>query len=411
MTRPASPTRRRQSVRLRLTVLYGTLFLVSGIALLAITYLLVAHESGQAPFSERTVRGGDHASPAAGPPPAEGGLQQRVDARSTDLLHELLTQSGIAVAIMTVVSVGLGWFTAGRVLRPLRTIIVTTRDISAGSLDRRLALRGPDDELKELGDTIDDLLSRLEAAFNAQRSFAANASHELRTPLTRARTLVEVGLADPEPTVESLRRVCERVLIAGRHQERLIEALLTLARGERGVERRDRLQLDRITRDALRSAAAPDEGATPTPRPHIRSRVEAAPMWGDGRLVERLVANLVDNAVRHNVPGGNIEVATSSTPAGGATLTVANTGPIIRPDEIPGLLRPFRRLGRDRTAARDGHGLGLAIVHAVVTCHGAELAVAPRPDGGLTVTVTFPPDRPVPHATTESPAGRGIPVA
>ncbi|MFD7561170.1 sensor histidine kinase [Streptomyces sp. NPDC059835] len=374
-----------RSVRLRLTLLYGALFLASGTALLAITYLLVANQTGQIPFAGRSLSHGGDPTPA-GPFQDPAQVQQRLDERTADLLRQLLGQSGIALAIMTVLAVGLGWLMAGRVLRPLRTITTTAREISAGNLHRRLALRGPADELKELGDTIDALLARLEAAFDAQRHFAANASHELRTPLTRVRTLVEVSLADPEPTVASLQRVCERVLVAGRQQERLIESLLTLARSERGIEQWERLDLGRITHEALRNLPARGGEAGL----HVEARLDDAPAWGDARLVERLIANLLDNAVRHNMPNGAIQVAAGMR-HGRAMLTVSNTGLAIAPHEITRLLRPFQRLGRDRTASRDGHGLGLAIVHAIAISHGAELTAAPMAGGGLTVEVLFPP--------------------
>lgn len=370
-------------MRLRLTLLYGALFLVSGTALLATTYLLVAHRTGEIPFAGRAVRGDDAApAPADVQDPAQ--VQHRVDERTTDVLHQLVTQSGVALAITTVVSVGLGWYTAGRVLRPLRTITAATRDISAGSLDRRLAMSGPADELKELGDTIDGLLARLESSFEAQRHFAANASHELRTPLTRARTLVEVALADPEPTVAALQHACERVLVASHQQERLIEALLMLARSERGVEHWETVDLTAVAGEALLGIRPRAQAAGIT----LSSDIGEARLRGDGSLVARLVDNLLENAVRHNIPGGHVTLSVTTGPVH-TTLCVDNSGPLIADHDVDRLFRPFQRLAADRTARREGHGLGLAIVRAIAHSHGAELVAVPSQMGGLTVTVHF----------------------
>ena len=255
--------RPRRTVRLRLTLLYGGLFLLSGAGLLAITYALVSNRlpvvatshGGTAGTSPGTAGGGTRvcfflgqpgAAPPAAPPDCLAASQLAVQQRGAEL-NQLLIESGIALAIMTVVSIGLGWLVAGRVLRPLRTITAAARSISASSLHARLALPGPGDELKELGDTFDGLLARLEAAFGAQRQFVANASHELRTPLARQRTLIEVALADPRPTVVTLQDACKRALATGEEQERLIEALLTLARSQRGLDRREPIDLAAIT--------------------------------------------------------------------------------------------------------------------------------------------------------------------
>jgi signal transduction histidine kinase len=377
-------------VRLRLTLLYGVLFLLSGAALLGITYLLVAQEPPLPSGGISAIVLPPGTAPPAGTVPQPGSPQvnqgqMQVGRERNNVLRAFLIQSCISLAIMTVASIGLGWLMAGRVLRPLRTITTAARTISASNLDQRLALGGPNDELKELGDTFDALLGRLNASFDAQRQFAANASHELRTPLTRARTLLEVALSDPQPTIEGLQKACKRTLLAGQQQERLIEALLTLARSERGIDHGEPVDLRAITREALLEVQ---------PLSHSRGlRVDAAldhaPAWGDPRLVERMVTNLVDNAVRHNVREGHIEI-TTTTRNGRATLCVANSGPLIEPHEVARLLRPFQRLAPDRTAARDGHGLGLAIVHAIATTHDAHLSARPRPGGGLTVEITFP---------------------
>ena len=296
----------------------------------------------------------------------------------------LAVVSVLALAVMAAVSMGLGWLIAGRVLRPLRTITTAARDISATDLHRRLALDGPDDEFKELGDTFDGLLARLDASFHSQRQFVANASHELRTPLARLKTLVQVTLADPNATPESLRAAHERVLASEEQLERLIEALLNLASSERDLDRREPVDLTAVTGRVLAGR-----------RPEIERRglqlnatLGPAGVEGNPQLVERLVANLIDNAIAHNLAGGRIDV-TTATEAGQAVLSVANDGPVIGPEELDRLQQPFQRLGAARTNHGDGHGLGLSIVHAIATAHGATLAVRSQAAGGLHVTVRF----------------------
>ncbi|TDV43224.1 sensor histidine kinase [Actinophytocola oryzae] len=388
----------RHTVRWRLTGLYSGLFLLSGAALLVVTYLLVA--GGFPVIQLRGVSDGDGILRICARQDGSVVTDGRFDAcaeqardmmaaQQAETLRLLLLRSGAALAIMTGVSVWLGWLMAGRVLRPLRTITATTRRISAGDLHQRLAMPGRRDELRELGDTIDGLLTRLEAAFDAQRQFVANASHELRTPLARQRTLLEVALADPAPTAVNLAAVCRRALAAGEQQERLIEALLTLARGERGLDRRDPLDLRAMAGAVVEARCA--EAAARTVR--IDTDLAGAPVRGDARLAERLVANLVDNAIRHNTPNGTVEVSTG-TRGGMATLTVTNSGPVIPPEKLDQLFQPFARLAPDRTTTRDGLGLGLPIVAAIATAHDAHLDARPRPDGGLTVTLALPADEP-----------------
>jgi signal transduction histidine kinase len=310
-----------------------------------------------------------------------------VNVNNSDL-HHLLILSGIALAIMMAASMALGWVLAGRVLRPLQTITATARAISVSNLHERLALKGPNDELRELGDTFDELLGRLESSFEAQRQFVANASHELRTPLTLERAILEVTLADPNADVGGLRAACERVLAIGEQQERMIDALLTLARGERGLERREPLRLQSIL-----SAVLAERGDDFT-RHGLRlvTQLDDAPATGDPRLIERLVANLIDNAIRHNTADGSV-TATSIIEDGQAAIRVCNSGPTITPEELEQMTRPFHRLA-ERTGHGDGHGLGLSIVEAVATAHGATLAFAPQDDGGLQVEVRFPPPDP-----------------
>jgi signal transduction histidine kinase len=413
----------RRTVRLRLAAVYATLFLVSGACLLMITYFLVDQNAAQpvmvkarvppvrigsagggSATSGRTLTvGSGQCFAARGTvPPSAGQLTKCVSyltaansAARGNYLHTLLGNSAIALAAMTVAAVGIGWVIAGRVLRPLRTITWAARNISASSLHRRLALAGPDDEMKELGDTIDALLARLEAAFDAQRQFVANASHELRTPLARQRTLVEVALAQTDQTVDGLRATCERVLAAGEQQERLIEALLTLARSQRGLDRWEQVDLAAVVADVV-DARRPEAAAQDLTL-EVAADTAAVAVLGDAKLADRLVANLVDNAIRHNVPGGWISVRVGFV-AGQPVLRVANTGPVIPPGEVARLLAPFQRLGVGRGEPRDGHGLGLSIVSAIADAHGAVLRADPMPGGGLAVLVSFPPLPAVPVA-------------
>ena len=289
------------------------------------------------------------------------------------------------VAVLTVLALGIGWLIAGRVLRPLRTITATARDISAGNLHQRLAVDGPDDEFRQLGETLDGLFGRLEASFQAQRHFVANASHELRTPLTAEKTLLQVALADPDATTATLRSACEKALQWNDQQERLIDALLTLASSERGIERREPFDLADIAGKAIldRHQDAERRGI------RIDAALTSAPATGDPALAERLLANLVGNAIRHNLERGRVEISTAITD-GLALVTVSNTGPLVPPDEVDRLFQPFQRLGTQRLRQASGHGLGLAIVSAIVSVHGAVLTANPRPEGGLDITVSFP---------------------
>jgi signal transduction histidine kinase len=347
---------------MQLTLLYAGPFLVSGTALLSIPLLGV----------KNTV----HVD-------STGAVSPSVPQDTNP--HQVLTASAVGLAVMVVISFVLGWLIAGRFLRPLRTITATARDISASNLHRRLSLNGRTDEFKDLAETLDDLFERLEASFESQRHFVANASHELRTPLTAERTLLQVALADPEATTETLRSTCQDVLALGEQQERLIEALLTLATSERGIEQREPFDLAEIAGQVLlsRKREAQRRGI------RVDATLAAAPAAGDPNLVESLVANLVDNALRHNTAGGRIDIATTMA-EGRARVTVTNTGPVIPPDEVERLFQPFQQLGRQRIRHTGGLGLGLAIVRAIASAHGATLMSQARPEGGLDIEVTFP---------------------
>jgi signal transduction histidine kinase len=391
----ARPHLPKRTVRLRLTALYCGLFFPLGVALVAITsvvILLSARPVGQAPVVHRhALRRG---TSVVHLPISGAGVkavpQPLVRLGSLNLdLHEFLFGSCITLVAMIVISVLLAWFLAGRVLRPLRTITDTTQNISENDLHRRLALPGPRDELTELGDTIDGLLGRLERAFDSQRRFVANASHELRTPLTVDRAMLQVALADPNITLDSLRAACGEVLEAGREQERLIDALLTLARSQRGLDHKEPVDLAAVISEVLQAheLSAVSRGL------QVDASLGDATVAGDARLLFQLVSNLVDNAIRHNVTNGHLQVALAAS-TNEATLTVTNTGPPVAPEQVNRLLQPFQRGTPDRTASPNGLGLGLSIVADVAEAHAADLEVRPLPEGGLTITVSFPADPP-----------------
>jgi signal transduction histidine kinase len=319
--------------------------------------------------------------------------------------RQFLVGSCAVLIVMIGMSVLLGWIVAGRVLRPLRVMTATTRQISERNLHERLALPGPDDELKDLGDTIDGLLARLEAAFDSQRRFVANASHELRTPLMLSQTLLQVALADPTITLDSLRAACEEAIDAGKDQAQLIDALLTLARSQRGLDRRESVDLGAVVNQVLN-----------THKPSVAARglqvdatLDHVQVSGDARLIYRLASNLIDNAIRYNITGGRVEVELAAGTSG-ATLIVNNSGPNIPPDEVRRLLEPFQRAVPDRTGSPHGFGLGLSIVSEIAEAHGANLEVRPRSEGGLTVAVSFPADPALSASSPRRADGDGRPA-
>jgi len=382
----------RRTARVRLTVLYGAaVFLACGAVVVAVTYLVYGVLDGPTPqpvgHSQLSVRRGRatvvqeaEAAPRTATIHVAGLGQTALDKQ------QLLIASAIALAVIAVAAAAIGWLIAGRVLRPLATITAAARRISASSLHERLALPGPHDELKELADTLDGLFARLETAFDAERRFAASASHELRTPLTRERTLLQVTLADPAATTATWQAVSRDLLASNTEQERLIEALLTLASSEAAAGEHEPLDLAAVTSAALA-----------VPRPaisrlglHVQTAIQPAILDGDQLLVQQLVTNLIDNAARHNIPGGDIRVATG-TSRGHAVLSVTNSGRVIPPAEVSRLFQPFQRLGPRLARTDGGHGLGLSIARAIATAHAATIEAHARPGGGLAVDVTFPP--------------------
>jgi signal transduction histidine kinase len=349
------------TVRLRFALLYSGAFLLTGLLVLLVAFFGVS--------STQQVG-------SAGPPVVRHPFAQAFGP---------VPDVAASLAVLVVLSVALGWLLASRLLRPVRVITAAARDISASNLSRRLRLGRRDDEFRRLGETLNDLFARLEASFQAQRHFVANASHELRTPLTAERTLLQVALADPRADAASLREACKQVLALGARTERLIDALLTLATGERGIERREPCDLAGL---AARVAGALGVLAESS---DVRLDAKLAPAvtTGDPRLVESLIANLTENALRYNAPGGWAEISTA-TRAGRAVVSVRNTGPGIPPGEVGRLLQPFQRLGTERTHRAGGHGLGLAIVSAIADAHGASVSARAREGGGLDIAVSFP---------------------
>ena len=394
----------RRTARLRLSLLYGGLFLVCGAALLAITYALVRANVPNTitvpgvptpsaisyGHPKPVPLGHPHNRPPGTAPTAASLVAIAVSKqRRVDLNGELLW-SGVALAIMTLVSFGLGWYIAGRVLRPVRTIARTAQTISARNLGERLALDGPDDEFKELGDTLDQLLARLQAAFDSQRHFVANASHELRTPLTVERSLLQIALSDPNPTIESLLATCQHALDNSEQQQHLIDGLLMLARSEGGLDHREPCDLAEITEQVLLTQRSDSDRLRLT----LNTVLQPAPVEGNSRLLERLVGNLVENAIHHNTPGGHAQITTGARHAQ-AFLTIANSGPVIPAGELQRLFEPFQRLNGTRTQHQNGHGLGLSIVQAIAAAHDATITSQAQPHGGLSIEISFSrPDPP-----------------
>jgi signal transduction histidine kinase len=390
---------RRLTIRVRLTVLYGGLFLLAGVVLLGVTYFLVK-QSLPGPGVGFAVSAPNDTLPRGvgsnegtflvnnQPVTAQQAseiLQQQQTKFANDTLNSLLTQGGIALGVVGLAAVGFGWLMAERALRPVHEITATARRVAAAAtarrgLHERIALAGPRDEIKQLADTFDDMLERLDRSFDGQRRFVANASHELRTPLAINRALVEVAVTRPQASPDA-RQLGEALLGVNARHERLVDGLLTLADSENEVTDPSPVDLRDVAAHVLDQTAA--DGLT------VRRDLWPAPTVGDPVLLERLVQNLVENAVRHNEPSGWLSVW-SGVADGRATVTVTNTGPVVAPYDIGTIFEPFRRLGNDRVRSDRGFGLGLSIVRAVAHAHGGDVTAAPRPGGGLTVTVRLP---------------------
>ena len=376
----ASP---RTTLRWRLTLVYAAVAVAVGLLLLILSLVLVdrAVQAGSLP-PETPIR---ISQPG---PDLITTLGEVQDDLRRDALGSLLRKGLLALLLLGALGVGVSYLLAGRVLRPLQEITAAAQRLSAERLDARIALRGPQAELQQLAATFDDMLGRLEAAFDAQRRFVADASHELRTPLAVMRTEIDVVLADPDADLEDLRESARVVREASIRADRLVDSLLLLARSDRlhvdGLPLRERVELPVVARSSLAAVAAEVSDRDL----QVATSYAPAGVLGDQGLLERLAGNLVENAVRHNVRGGWVRVDTG-TVEGRARLEVSNSGPVIPPDAVAGLFEPFRRHGTARTARR-GAGLGLAIVRVVAQVHGGSATATARPEGGLTVTVELP---------------------
>lgn len=384
----------RPTIRIRLTVLYGGMFLIAGVLLLWIIYLLAAQalHQGNAPLF--TVNAGSSVSITSNSCPALIGEAQadkfnstlaQCMAHSRELaLNTLLRRSLLALIGLTVVAFAFGYVMAGRVLSPLGRITRTARGVVGSDLKRRIELDGPDDELKELADTFDDMLDRLERSFDAQRRFVSNASHELRTPLAINRTLLEVQLSDPEASAD-LQQLGKTLLATNERSEQLVEGLLLLARSDNEVVHRKPVDVAEVASQALDQTRTEAQAKGV----ELRSELGEAVVQGNGVLLERIALNLVQNAVRYNAPDGWVEVRTT-TEAGQALLIVANTGPVVPAYEVDNLFEPFRRLRTERTGSDKGVGLGLSIARSVARAHGGFISAEPREGGGLLMRVVIP---------------------
>jgi len=358
-------------VRTRYTILYGAMILVTGLGLIAIIGAFGSRSTTQAP------NGGGPAPAAEQIERLQRQLANADEAHSRQLLLGLVV--GMVVALL--LSLVLGRLLAGRVLRPLRVITAATRRISADNLHRRLAVRGPKDEVKDLADTIDGLLGRLEESFAAQRRFVADASHELRTPLATMRASLDVATAKPHVTPETT-VLADRIRAELDRVDRLLEGFLVLARAQHGaLDDRSAVSLGTLAAEALRASSTDLE---------VYADVSADVVTrGNPVLLARLVGNVIDNAIRHNIPGGWVRVSVSGV-SGMARLVVQSSGPVLDPSQVARLGRPFQRIGAERTGGGEGTGLGLSIVAAVASAHGGSVTLTALPAGGLTVTVDLP---------------------
>lgn len=391
-------SRLRPTVRLRLTLLYGGLFLIAGTLLLTFNYFLVRrsitldsqqrHERVEQFLEESGLHeeGFPNADHLVGDRPFREVFEEAQRQFVDDTTRELVAQSLIALWAMAVASMALGWFVADRVLRPLKQITATARRLSEQNLHERISMQGPHDELHELADTLDDMLSRLEAAFESQRNFVSNASHELLTPLSIVRAELDVTLADPNASTLELRAMADTVRIATERSERLIQRLLALAQSEQGVATTSDVSIDELVRDAT----AQLEPLAQRAEVRVVADLEKATVHGDRVLLERLVGNLIENAILHNRPGGEARIRTTAE-NGTSVLHVDNDGSeTITAEVVARLFEPFARNGRERLQHREGFGLGLSIVRSVAQAHSAVIDAVPRPEGGLSITVAFP---------------------
>jgi signal transduction histidine kinase len=393
----------RPTVRLRLTLLYGALFLIAGAVLLALTYGLLSHALAPPPDAQRGPQteaghggGGPPGSPVAGAD--QRTVEQQIDAARREerasALRQVQIQAGLALLLTSVGAIALGWLVAGRVLRPIQSITSHARHASEATIGERIGLRGPPEELKELADTIDAMLDRLQSAFDAQRQFAAQASHELRTPLAIIRAEADVALTAPDAT-DRERRLAEATRSAADRSERLVDGLLALARSQSTLRDDVRLDLADLVGDVVGEQARSADAAGVT----LDLEVDSASVAGDPALLERLAGNLVENAIRYNHPGGWVRV-TAGSESDEAVLRVVNSGPVVPPAVVTQLFAPFQRGPASGRGRAPGFGLGLAIAQAVAAVHGGSVEATAPADGGLEITVRLPLASPPPPSPT-----------
>jgi signal transduction histidine kinase len=385
----------RPTIRIRLTLLYGGMFLIAGILLLSIIYLLAAqalHDGGSGQSFQVTgtnINISSDTCPQLNSATTNDQLNETLKrcnaAQRQHALDDLLSRSLGALLGLAIIAFAFGYAMAGRVLSPLGRITRTARAVAGSDLSRRIELDGPDDELKELADTFDDMLERLQRAFTAQQRFVGNASHELRTPLAINRTLLEVHLSDPGAPVE-LQQLGKTLLATNERSEQLVEGLLLLARSDNQIVERKPVDLAEVASQAIDQVHAEAEAKGV----EIRGGREPAVVQGNGVLLERVALNLVQNAVRYNVPEDGWVEVTTEVQHGQAVLVVTNTGPVVPAYEIDNLFEPFRRLRTERTGSDKGVGLGLSIVRSVARAHGGHIYAQPREGGGLVMRVTLP---------------------
>jgi signal transduction histidine kinase len=380
------------TIRMRLTLLYAAAFFLAGAVLVVLIYLYLGQVLG-------------HQLTAPEPTATHDAVGAQLSRARDETLNSMLVASVVLLGVVGVVAAGLGWLLAGRALHPLQQITATAHRVADRSLHERIALDGPDDEIKELADTFDGMLDRLDRAFEGQQRFVANASHELRTPLTLNRTLIEVALARPDAD-ESLRQLGSTLLAINERHERLIDGLLTLASSDQRITDATGMDLADVARHVIAESATAAQEA----RVELRSDLKVAPAAGDPLLLERLVQNLVDNAIRYNVGAGGWVIVRTGVRDDHAQLAVENTGPVVPLYAVPSLFEPFRRQPTSERIAdaaggsvRRGAGLGLSIVRSVARAHGGEARAAARTDGGLVVEVDFPIDS---KLDTEAPRER-----
>jgi signal transduction histidine kinase len=383
----------RPTIRIRLTLLYGGMFLIAGILLLSIIYLLAAqalHEGNSQSFQ---VTGSNIEISSSTCPQLNSASYDEVNsvwkacaaAQRQHALDDLLSRSLLALLGLAVIAFAFGYAMAGRVLSPLGRILRTARAVAGSDLSRRIELDGPDDEIKELADTFDDMLERLQRAFTAQQRFVGNASHELRTPLAINRTLLEVHLSDPNAPVE-LQQLGKTLLATNERSEQLVEGLLLLARSDNQIVERKPVDLAEVAEQAVDQVLSEADAKGVV----IRGEQKPAVVQGNGVLLERIALNLVQNAVRYNVADDGWVEVTTEVQHGQAVLVVSNTGPVVPAYEIDNLFEPFRRLRTERTGSDKGVGLGLSIVRSVARAHGGHISAQPREGGGLVMRVSLP---------------------